>query len=78
MNNNWKRHFDIDSDPSSDQVFTLLDTVQSDNEDEIDQLMNNFDTEFIAPAEIELTDNQCIDTRSKCPCCWPRDHTRDN
>ena len=58
MNNNWKRHFDIDSDPLTDQVFTLLDAVQSDNEDEADQLMNDFDTEFIAPAEIELTDNQ--------------------
>ena len=57
MNNYQKRHFDIDSDASKDQVFTLLDAVQSDNEDKIDQLMNDFDTEFIAPEEIELTDN---------------------
>ena len=27
-----------------DQVFTLLDAMQSDNEDEIDELMNDFDT----------------------------------
>ena len=40
------------------KVFTLLDAVQSNNEDEIDELMNDFDTEFIAPEEIELTDNQ--------------------
>ena len=58
MNNNRKRHFDIDSDTSTGQVFTLLDTVQSNNEDETDELMNGFDTEFIAPEEIKLTDNQ--------------------
>ena len=57
MNNYQKRHFDIDSDASTDQVFTLLDAVQNDNEDEIDQLMNDFDTEFIAPEEIEIIDN---------------------
>ena len=57
MNNYQKRHFDIDINASMDQVFTLLDAVQSDNEDESDQLMNDFDSEFIAPEEIELTDN---------------------
>ena len=31
--------------------------MQSDNEDEIDQLMNHFNTEFIAPEDIELTNN---------------------
>ena len=48
----------MDSDASTDQVFTLLNSVQSNNEDEIDELMNDFDTEFIAPEEIKLTDNQ--------------------
>ena len=57
MNNYQKRHFDIDINASMDQVFTLLDAVQSDNEDESDQLMNDFDSEYIAPEEIELTDN---------------------
>ena len=37
---------------------TLLDAVQSDNEDEIDKLINDFDKEFTAPEEIELTVNQ--------------------
>ena len=32
--------------------------MPSDNEDEIDKLMNNFDAKFIVPEEIELTDNQ--------------------
>ena len=36
----------------------LLDAVQSNNKDDIGELMNDFDTEFIAPEEIELTDNQ--------------------
>ena len=57
MNNNLKRSFHIDSDASTDQVFTLLDAVQSDNEDEIDKLVNDFDTECVAPEEIELTEN---------------------
>ena len=44
MNNNGKIYFHIDKDASKDQVFTLLDAMQSDNEDEIDELMNDFDT----------------------------------
>ena len=32
--------------------------MQSNNEDEIGELMNDFDTEFTVPEEIELTDNQ--------------------
>ena len=32
--------------------------MQSDNEDEIDKLINDFDKEFTAPEEIELTVNQ--------------------
>ena len=35
----------------------VMDAVQCDNEDEIDHLMNGFDTKFIAPEEIEFTDN---------------------
>ena len=49
MNNNHKRHFGIGNDTSTDQVFTLLDAVQSNNDDKIDELMNDFDIEFIAP-----------------------------
>ena len=52
MNKNQKRHFDSHSDASTSQVFTLLDAVQSNNEDEIDELINDFDMEFIAPEEI--------------------------
>ena len=35
----------------------LLDTAQSDNKDEIKELMNDSATKFIAPEEIELTGN---------------------
>ena len=58
MNNNQKIYFDIDSNASTDQVFTLLDDVQSDNEDEIDKWINDFDSKLIAREEIKLTDNQ--------------------
>ena len=49
MNNNQKRHFDIDLAASTGQLFTLLDAVQSNNEDDIDEPMDDFDMEFIAP-----------------------------
>ena len=57
MNNNQKRHFEIDSDASTGQIFTLLDAVQGDNEDEIDELINYFDTEFIVTKEMKFTYN---------------------
>ena len=57
MNNNRKGFFYIGSGTSTDQIFPLLDTVQSDNEDEIDESMNDSDKEFVAPEVIELTDN---------------------
>ena len=52
MNNSRK------SDASTGQVFTILDAVKSNNEDEINKLINDFDTEFIASKQIEPTDNQ--------------------
>ena len=57
MGNSHKRHFHIDCGASTDQLFTSLDTMQIHNEDETDKLMNDPDTELIAPEEIELTGN---------------------
>ena len=57
MGNSHKRHFHTDCGASTDQLFTSLDTMQIDNEDETDKLMNDPDTELIAPEEIELTGN---------------------
>ena len=54
MDNNWKRYFHIDSGTSTDEIFVLLDAVQSDTDDDIDELMNDSDKEFIAPAEIKI------------------------
>ena len=44
-----EKYFHIFMVPSINQILALLATVQSDKEDEIDELMNDFDTEFIAP-----------------------------
>ena len=55
MNNKQKRYFHTDNGTSADQIFALLDTMQSDSEDEIEELMNDSDRELIAPKEIKLT-----------------------
>ena len=60
MNNNPKRHFDIDSAVSTGQLFTLLDAVQSNNQDDIDKLMDDSDMEFIAPEEMNLPTSKVI------------------
>ena len=39
-------------------MFALLNDVQTDNEDETNELINDFDTEFKAPEEIKLSDNE--------------------
>ena len=50
--NSWKRYFHIDEKASSEQMYALLDDVDSDDEDDIENLMNDSDTEFIAEEEI--------------------------
>ena len=57
MNNNRKRYFHIDSGTSTGHIFASLDTVESNNEEQIDELMNDSDTEFTASKGIEVTDN---------------------
>ena len=47
-----KRYFHIDENASSEQIYALLDYVKSADEDDIDNLMNDSDTEFIAEEEI--------------------------
>ena len=44
----------IDRDTTSEQVLVLLDAVESDEEDEIDNLMNDSDTKFIMEEEIAV------------------------
>ena len=50
--NNRKRYFHIDKKASSEQLFALLSDVESADKDDIDNLMNDSDTEFIAVEEI--------------------------
>ena len=50
--NGRKRYFHIDENASSEQVYALLDDVQSADEDNIDNLMNDSDTKFMVEEEI--------------------------
>ena len=50
--NSRKRYFHIDENASSEQIYALLDDVGSADKDDIDNLMNDSDTEFIAEEEI--------------------------
>ena len=48
MNNNQKKYFHINSGDSTKQIFSLLHTVQSDNEYDIEELLNDSAMKFIA------------------------------
>ena len=47
-----KRYFHIDKNAGSEQIYSLLDDVESDDNNDIDNLMNDSDNEFIAEEEI--------------------------
>ena len=51
--NRRKRYFQIDENASSEQIYALLDDAESADEDDIDNVMNDSDTEFIAEEEIK-------------------------
>ena len=53
-----KRYFHIDKNASSEQIYALLDDVHSDDQDDIDKLMNDTDTEFIAEEEVTQAASQ--------------------
>ena len=50
--NGRKRYFHIDENAIDEQIYTLLNDVESADEDNIDTLINDSDTEFIAEEEI--------------------------
>ena len=52
VTNGRKRYFHIDENASGEQIYALLDDVESADEDDIDNLMNGSDTEFIAKEKI--------------------------
>ena len=51
--NGRKRYFHIDKNASSEQVYAILVDVESAGEDDIDNIMNDSDIEFIAEEEIK-------------------------
>ena len=42
---------------SSDEIYALLDTIESDDEEDIENFMNDSDTEFIDESGIEVLAN---------------------
>ena len=61
-----KKYFNLDESISNEQIYALLDNVDSDNEDEIDKLINDSDREFIADEET-LPANSTLDTSLTTP-----------
>ena len=51
MNNNRKKYVQINNHTFSDQILALLDNVQSDDKEDIEELINNSDAEFFANDE---------------------------
>ena len=43
---------------SSDEIYTLLDTIESDDKEDIENLMNDLDTEFIDESLIESSSSK--------------------
>ena len=54
LDNPKKRYFTIDNNTKSNEIFSILDAVGSDDEEDINDLMNDSDTEFIVEEEDEL------------------------
>ena len=42
---------------SSDDIFALLDSIESDDKGDIENIMNDFDTEFVAEDELVISTN---------------------
>ena len=52
VTNDRKRYFHIDEKASSEQIYALVDDIESADEDDIDNLMSDSGTEFIAEEEL--------------------------
>ena len=53
LNNKRKKYVKIDGEAESDEIFPLLDKVNSHIGDDIDNLMNDLDTEFVLEESLE-------------------------
>ena len=56
-----KKYFNIGENINSEQIYALFDNDDSDNDEEIGNLINDSDAEFIADEEI-LPANNSLDT----------------
>ena len=48
FNDKRKKYYRIDQDTDADAIFAMLDEVGSETESDIEELLNDNDTEFIA------------------------------
>ena len=64
-----KKYVKIDRETGSDKIFALLDQVESDLEDDTDNLMNNSDTNFTLE-EILENEVDSDDEPLNSSCCW--------
>ena len=53
LNNKRKKYVRIDRNTRSEEIFALLDEVNSDHEEDIENLMNDSDTEFIVDENLD-------------------------
>ena len=56
MDNARKRYFNIESLSSRD-IFALLDSIEGDDQGDIENIMNDSDTEFVAEDESIISTN---------------------
>ena len=62
MNQNRKNYVRITQNTSSNQIFALLDAVESEDEEDIENLMNDSDTEFFTNPDESLPLREDIET----------------
>ena len=63
MASNKKINVPISALPSH-EIYALLDTIESDDEEDIENFMNDSDTEFIDESGIEVLDNSSCESRT--------------
>ena len=56
MDNAKKKYVNIETLSSGD-IFALLNSIESDDEGDIENIMNNYDTEFVAERESVISTN---------------------
>ena len=55
MENKRKKYIRIKSDVSNDELFAMLDGIDSGGESDVDSLLNDSDTEFVSDKPISKT-----------------------